>query len=105
MAGNAPEVPRLEVTEPPEQRGLVLSPTEPEMIVGHSETADLILDDRYASMRHALISVAASGSVTVRDLNSAGGTFANGEQHTRPWVLCAGNLTQFASLGIDSTFE
>lgn len=104
MAGNAPEVPRLEVTEPPEQRGVVLSLTKPEMIVGHSETADLILDDRYVSRRHALISVAASGSVTVRDLNSTGGTFVNGERLTRPRVLCAGDLMQFASLGIDLTF-
>src|SRR6185437_15005103 len=98
MTGNDLELPRLVVTEPAEHRGLVLLLAEAELIVGHSDTADLVLDDRYVSRRHALISVAASGSVTVRDLNSTGGTFVNEERVTGSRALRAGDLVRFAEI-------
>ena len=79
-----PGAPRLVVTEPAGQAGLVLSLSAPEMVIGHSETADLILEDRFVSRRHALVTVEGSGTVTIRDLNSTGGTFVNGERLAGP---------------------
>ena len=41
--------PRLIVTGPAEQVGLVLSLSQPQMVIGHSDTADLALEDRFVS--------------------------------------------------------
>jgi hypothetical protein len=98
MARSDRDVPRLVVTEPPEHRGLVLPLTGREMIVGHSDTADLAVDDQYVSRRHALISVTAAGSVTVRDLNSTAGTFVNDERVEGGRELRPGDLVRFAEL-------
>ena len=68
------------------------------MVIGHSETADLILEDRFVSRRHALVTVEGSGTATIRDLNSTGGTFVNGERLAGPRVLNPGDLVQFADL-------
>ena len=70
----------------------------PEMVIGHSDTADLVLDDHFVSRRHALITVALTGSVTIRDLNSTGGTFVNDEQLRGSRVLRRGDLVRFADL-------
>ncbi len=91
-------VPRLVVTHPPELAGRILALTEAEMIVGHSDTADLVLDNRFVSRRHALISVSVAGAVTVRDLNSTGGTFVNDERIDGARVLAAGDLVRFTDL-------
>ncbi len=91
-------VPRLIVTFPAEFAGQVLALAEPDLIVGHSDTADLALDDRYVSRRHALITVDASGAVSVRDLNSTGGTFVNDERVENSRVLADGDLVRFAQL-------
>ena len=90
--------PRLVVTDPLEHEGLVLSLSLPEMVIGHSDTADLVLDDRFVSRRHALITVTLTGSVTIHDLNSTGGTFVNDEQLREPRVLQPGDLVRFADL-------
>ena len=90
--------PRLIVTGPAEQVGLVLSLSRPQMVIGHSETADLVLEDRFVSRRHALVTVDPSGAVTITDLNSTGGTFVNGEPLEGPRVLRPGDLVQFADL-------
>jgi len=98
MVPDDPNGPRLVVTEPAGQAGLVLSLSAPEMVIGHSETADLILEDRFVSRRHALVTVEGSGTATIRDLNSTGGTFVNGERLAGPRVLNPGDLVQFADL-------
>jgi pSer/pThr/pTyr-binding forkhead associated (FHA) protein len=64
-----------------------------EMTIGHSDTADIVVDDPYLSRRHALLSVD-GGEVTVDDLNSTGGTFVNEERVDGPrrsaaWVITA----------------
>ena len=91
-------VPRLVVTEPAEQAGLVLALSQPQMVIGHSDTADVVLEDRFVSRRHALVAVDPSGAVTILDLNSTGGTFVNGERLVGPRVLQPGDLVQFADL-------
>jgi len=93
-----PGAPQLVVTEPAEQAGLVLSLSAAELVIGHSDTADLILEDRFVIRRHALITVSHSGTVTIRDLNSTGGTFVNGVRLSGPRVLNPGDLVQFANL-------
>ncbi len=90
--------PRLVVTGPQEHEGLVLSLSLPEMVIGHSDNADLVLDDRFVSRRHALITVAPTGSVTIHDLNSTGGTFVNEERLRTPRVLQPGDVVRFADL-------
>jgi pSer/pThr/pTyr-binding forkhead associated (FHA) protein len=57
MATDDLRVPRLVVTEPADRAGTVLPLSAPELVIGHSDTADLVLDDRYVSRRHALVSV------------------------------------------------
>src|SRR5215469_11753256 len=88
----------LVVISPAELAGLTLSLSQPELVIGHSDTADLILDDRYVSRRHALVTVDPDGRVTLRDLNSTGGTFVNDERLTGPRVLEPGDLVRFADL-------
>ena len=61
-------------------------------MIGHSDTADLILEDRFVSRRHALVTVDPAGAVTIRDLNSTGGTFVNDERLTGPRVLQPGDI-------------
>ena len=50
------------------------------------------------SRRHALITTDDSGSVTIRDLNSADGTFVNDVRLEGPRVLQRGDLLRFANL-------
>ena len=68
------------------------------MVIGHSDTADLILEDRFVSRRHALVITDASGAVTILDLNSTGGTFVNDERVDEPRVLQPGDVVRFADL-------
>src|SRR5580704_7631210 len=89
---------RLVVTEPGEYAGLVLAMSKPQMVIGNSETADLVLEDRFVSRRHALLSVDRLGRVTIQDLNSTGGTFVNDERLTGPYMLEPGDLVRFADL-------
>jgi len=90
--------PKLVVSSPAELVGLVLSLSAPELVIGHSDTADLILEDRFVSRRHALVTVDPAGTVTIRDLNSTGGTYVNEERLTRPHVLEPGDVVRFADL-------
>ncbi|HEX2744414.1 MAG TPA: FHA domain-containing protein, partial [Streptosporangiaceae bacterium] len=98
MAGYDASVARLVVTEPPEQAGVVLEFSQPQMIVGRSSVADLVLDDQYVSSRQAFVTVDPSGRVTISDLKSTGGTFVNDERLTGPHVLREGDLVRFADL-------
>ena len=69
-----------------------------ELVIGHSDTADLVLEDRFVSRRHALVTIDPSGQVTIRDLNSTGGTFINDERLDGPRVLRPGDTVRFADL-------
>jgi Neuraminidase-like domain/FHA domain/Salmonella virulence plasmid 28.1kDa A protein len=89
---------RLVVTSPADVAGLVLPLSSPELIIGHSDTADLVLEDRFVSRRHALVTVDTSGAVTIWDLNSTGGTFVNDERLAGPRVLEPGDTVRFADL-------
>jgi hypothetical protein len=96
MAGYYGQVPRLVVMGVPGIGALLL--TQPEMVIGHSEDADLIIDDPFVSRKHALVTVTPSGDVTIIDLKSTGGTFVNDERISGPRVLQPGDLVKFAGL-------
>jgi Neuraminidase-like domain/FHA domain len=98
MVNEDTTAPRLVVTDPADQAGLILWLSAPELVIGHSETADVVLEDRFVSRRHALVTVDPSGAVTIRDLNSTGGTFVNGERLTGARVLQPGDTVRFADL-------
>jgi hypothetical protein len=98
MTSSGPDIPRLVITDPPDQRGLTLSFSRAETVVGHSDTADLLLNDRFVSRRHALVTVHPSGEVSILDLNSTGGTFVNEERLDGPRVLRPGDTVRFADL-------
>jgi hypothetical protein len=89
---------RLVVTEPADQAGMVLALTATEMVIGHSGTADLVLEDRFVSRRHALVTIDPAGAVTIRDLNSTSGTFVNDDRLAGPRVLQPGDTVRFADL-------
>jgi pSer/pThr/pTyr-binding forkhead associated (FHA) protein len=81
----------------------VLPLSEPELVIGNSDSADIVLEDEFVSRRHALITVADSGPVTIHDLNSTGGTFVNNERLTGPRQLQPGDLVRFANF--EARFE
>jgi hypothetical protein len=82
---------------------MVLPLSEPELVIGNSDSADIVLEDEFVSRRHALITVADSGPVTIHDLNSTGGTFVNNERLTGPRQLQPGDLVRFANF--EARFE
>jgi pSer/pThr/pTyr-binding forkhead associated (FHA) protein len=62
-----------------------------EMVIGRDSKADLHLDDRALSRRHATIEKRGA-SIWVADLKSANGTFINGEKVDEPRRLHAGDV-------------
>ncbi len=98
MAEDRMTIPRLVVTDPAEQAGLVFSLSGPQLVIGQSASADLVIDDPYVSGRHALVTIDGSGRVTIGDLNSTSGTFVNGERITGARVLEPGDRVQFADV-------
>jgi hypothetical protein len=97
MADREAEMSRLVITEPAGHAGRVLPLSGTEMTIGHSGTADIVVDDPYLSRRHALLSVD-GGEVSVHDLNSTGGTFVNEERVDGSRVLRSGDQVRFADL-------
>jgi pSer/pThr/pTyr-binding forkhead associated (FHA) protein len=59
---------------------------------------DLVINDPYVSGGHVLVTVDDLGQVTIRDLNSTGGTFVNGKQ-----VLEPGDKVQLAGIVVLGT--
>ena len=48
------------------------------IVIGRSPDADLIVDDEYASLRHARITELPDGGLVVEDLGTVNGTKVNG---------------------------
>ena len=98
MAERESDAPRLVVTGPAEFHGVVFPLTRHDTVIGHSESADLVLDDRFVSRLHALISIGESGIAVIHDLHSRAGTLVNGEPVTEPRRLQQGDIVSFADL-------
>ena len=62
------------------------------IVIGRSPDADLIVDDQYASLRHARISELPDGSLVVEDLGTVNGTFLNGRSIFRPTPFRPGDV-------------
>ena len=92
------EVSRLVVTQPEHLAGRVLPLSPPEVVIGHSDTADVSLPDEFVSRRHALVTVDDVGTATIRDLNSTGGTSVNGERIDAPRILQPGDTVGLADV-------
>ncbi|MCI7552009.1 MAG: FHA domain-containing protein [Actinomycetaceae bacterium] len=80
-----PEAHRLIVVQGP-LAGTALSLRAGSILVGRSPDSSLVLDDGYASSRHARFYVQ-GGDVIVEDLQSTNGTWLNGERIYQPTVL------------------
>src|SRR5262249_56471556 len=65
--------------------------------VGKAPNSDLVIDDGYASGRHAQFTLDGSGGVVLTDLGSTNGTFVNGVRATQM------QLTHGASIRIGQT--
>ena len=83
---------------PTGREGIIFPLTAPQLIIGRSASADIVIDDQFVSERHAIAEVDVSGRVTIRDLNSTSGTFVNGERVTGARVLEPGDRVQFADV-------
>ena len=97
MTTSEVNLPRLVILQPAERAG-VLSLSGPQLVIGHSESADLVIADPYVSGRHALVAVDELGQVAIWDLNSTGGTFVNGERVTGGRVLEPGDEVRLADV-------
>ena len=90
-------VARLVIVQPAERAG-VLQLSGPQIVIGHAESADLVINDPYVSGRHALLTVDELGRVTIWDLKSTSGTFVNGERVTGGRVLEPGDEVRLADV-------
>lgn len=61
-----------------------------QMVLGRSPDNDIILDDTYASQKHARI-YPRGGSIFVEDLGSTNGTYVNGRKISYPLELRVGD--------------
>ncbi len=51
---------------------------KPELVIGRSAAADIVIDSTMVSRRHAMLSVLDDGELLLEDLGSRNGTFVNG---------------------------
>jgi pSer/pThr/pTyr-binding forkhead associated (FHA) protein len=79
----------LLVTEGP-LRGTTITLGQHSVLIGRSPDSTLVLDDDYASGRHARI-FPQDGEWRVEDLGSTNGTFADGQQVSGPQPLAVGS--------------
>lgn len=89
-AGQSPDAPtRLVVTSGP-MRGSTLPLGSAGVVIGRSSSANLVLDDEFASSRHAQI-VLQGGQWYLEDLGSTNGSFVGREAITTPVMLKSGS--------------
>lgn len=77
----------LEVIEGPDA-GKQLALDGP-VVIGRGADADFVLEDGQASLQHARVTPAPDGTATVEDLETANGTFVNGNELIGPTHLDA----------------
>ncbi len=70
--------------------------TEGTYVIGRGASCRICFDSQDVSDRHAILSVRGDHAI-LEDLNSANGTFVNGEQIDRPVVLDSGMVVQIGS--------
>ena len=79
--------------------------TQPEVVIGRTQTCEIQLDDKTVSGRHARLAYH-HGQWWLEDLVSTNGTFLNGEPVTTPVVLTQGDVLRcgqvIGRVGIES---
>jgi hypothetical protein len=68
-----------------------------EMVIGRSGSSDVIINDSFASTRHARLYIK-DGQYWLEDLGSTNGTFLNGVQLKKPVVLADGDGLKVGSV-------
>ncbi len=68
-----------------------------EMVIGRSGNSDVVVNDSFASTRHARLYVK-DGQYWLEDLGSTNGTFLNGVQLKKPVVLADGDGLKVGSV-------
>ncbi|MDR1187946.1 MAG: FHA domain-containing protein [Bifidobacteriaceae bacterium] len=96
-SANAPT--RLTVKSGP-LRGTTLPLTRSPVVIGRSSTANLVLDDEFASGRHAQL-VPRQGGWVLEDLGSTNGTFMGRERITGPVQLVAGQSIRIGNTTLE----
>ncbi|MDR2253179.1 MAG: FHA domain-containing protein [Bifidobacteriaceae bacterium] len=81
-------------------KGATLPLTRSPVVIGRSSTANLVLDDEFASGRHAQI-VPRLGGWTLEDLGSTNGTFVGRERITGPRELSAGESIKIGNTTLE----
>jgi pSer/pThr/pTyr-binding forkhead associated (FHA) protein len=81
-------------------RGTTLPLARSPVVIGRSSTANLVLDDDFASGRHAQI-VPRQGGWFLEDLGSTNGTFAGRERIAGPKELTAGQSIRIGNTTLE----
>jgi DNA-binding response OmpR family regulator len=96
-------VPRL-LVQGGEEKGKEIPLTEKTLSMGRLQDNTIVIGDRLASRRHAMLE-RQHGQYAIRDVGSRNGTFVNGERISEPLVLRDGDEIQvgleFKALYID----
>ena len=94
-----PRPSRLVVTEGP-LRGTIISLTESAVVIGRASDSTLVLDDDFASARHARLTPGPEGWV-VEDLGSTNGTRVNGQALEHPAMAVEGTSIQIGKTALE----
>jgi len=93
-------IPKELVVQPPNGDPRTVSLSGHGVVLGRGQSADVYIDDVYASDEHAEI-LPDDGSWSVRDLGSTNGTFLNGAKVTRPTPLAVGDQVRLGKTRIE----
>lgn len=83
---------RFAITAGPQQGASV--PVEPTINLGRAADSTLLLDDDYASARHAQLVQHDATTWVISDLNSTNGTYVNGKMVTEPVKVTVGDVVR-----------
>lgn len=83
---------RFAITAGPQQG--VSVPVEPTINLGRAADSTLLLDDDYASARHAQLVQHDATTWVISDLNSTNGTYVNGKMVTEPVKVTVGDVVR-----------
>ncbi|QXT62584.1 MULTISPECIES: FHA domain-containing protein FhaB/FipA [Tessaracoccus] len=83
---------RFAITAGPQQG--VSVPVEPTINLGRAADSTLLLDDDYASARHAQLVQQDADSWLITDLRSTNGTYVNGKLVTEPTRVTVGDVVR-----------
>ena len=83
---------RFAITAGPQQGASV--PVEPVINLGRAADSTLLLDDDYASARHAQLVQKDASTWVITDLQSTNGTYVNGKLVTEPTKVTVGDVVR-----------